>query len=104
MDIQRYEALPNGIGGYSQTWSTIIQNYDGVLDQLTGNERISANQLSPNSTHILIGPMADIQESDRVLFRNKLYEIKNVDNPMSLDRHLEILLEYKGMIDDETSV
>lgn len=97
--IQRSSSVPNGIGGYSQAWATHISDYDGVLDQLTGNERISADKVSLNSTHILIGQVVDVNESDRVIHNNKIYEIKNVDNPMNMDRHLEILLEYKGLIE-----
>ncbi|MDF2790818.1 MAG: Phage head-tail joining protein [Neobacillus sp.] len=98
INIQRSVNVPNGIGGYTQTWSTIIVDYDGIIDQLSGNERLSADKISPNSTHILIGEVVDVKESDRVVHNQKIYEIKNVDNPMNMDRHLEILLEYKGLI------
>lgn len=95
--IQRSISVSNSIGGFIETWTPHIVDYDGVMDQLSGNEIISADKISPNSTHILIGPMADIQISDRVLFNEHIYDIKNIDNPMNLDHHLEILLEYKGV-------
>jgi head-tail adaptor len=96
MVIQRMSTIPNGIGGYKEAWTTHISNYDGVMDQLSGNEIVAADKISPNSTHNLIGPFADITVADRVLFNEHVYDIKNVDNPMNMDRHLEILLEYKG--------
>lgn len=96
--IQRHSSVSNGFGGFTETWENHIE-YDGVLDQLSGNEYVKADKTFPGSTHILIGPIADITESDRVLIGNKQYDVKNVDNPMNLDYHLEILLEYKGVIE-----
>jgi SPP1 family predicted phage head-tail adaptor len=96
MDIQRLTTVSNGFGGYVETWNTVITDYDGVMDQLSGNEKLSADQISPNSTHILIGPIDDINENDRVAFNGKIYDVKNIDNPMNMNKHLEILLEYKG--------
>jgi SPP1 family predicted phage head-tail adaptor len=96
IDIQRLTLVPNGFGGYTESWDTHISDYDGIIDQLSGNEVLSADKISPNSTHILIGEVTDIKESDRILYNGKIYEVKNVDNPMNMDRHLEILLEYKG--------
>jgi SPP1 family predicted phage head-tail adaptor len=96
--IQRSTSVPNGIGGNSETWSNYLE-YSGVLDQLTGNERLSAEKISPLSSHILIGPIADIKEADRVVFNDRIYHIVNIDNPMNLNRHLEILLEFKGMME-----
>lgn len=96
INIERLTTVPNGIGGYIETWNTVISDYDGIIDQLTGNEKLAADQISQNSTHILIGAIADIDKSDRVLFKNKIYSIKNIDNPMNMDSHLEILLEYVG--------
>jgi SPP1 family predicted phage head-tail adaptor len=99
IEIQRFTSVPNGIGGYIETWATYLADYDGIIDQLSGNEILSADKISPNSTHILIGVVADIKEDDRVLYNGKIYNVKNVDNPMNMDRHLEILLEYKGVQD-----
>jgi SPP1 family predicted phage head-tail adaptor len=99
IDIQRFTSVPNGIGGYIETWATYLADYDGIIDQLSGNEILSADKISPNSTHILIGVIADIKASDQVLFNEHIYDIKNIDNPMNMDRHLEILLEYKGVQD-----
>lgn len=94
--IERLASSPNGIGGYIESWSTIIDDYDGIIDQLTGNEKLAADKISQESTHILIGSVADINNSDRVIFKGKMYAVKNVDNPMNMDSHLEILLEYVG--------
>lgn len=96
--IQRYTSVSNGFGGESHTWADHLE-YEGVLDQLSGNEFVKADKVFPGSTHILIGPVADITESDRVIFNNKQYDVKNVDNPLNLNRHLEILLEYKGAVE-----
>ncbi|CAM3729862.1 phage head closure protein [Mesobacillus zeae] len=96
--IQRVTTVSNGFGGYIETWTNHIENYGTALDQLSGNEFVKADKTFPGSTHILIGDIADITENDRVLLNNEQYDIKNVDNPMNMDRHLEILLEYKGAV------
>jgi SPP1 family predicted phage head-tail adaptor len=93
--IQRYETVSNGMGGSFSQWTNHLE-YDGVIDQLTGNEMLEADRIAENSTHILIGPMADIKRQDRVLFNGKRFDVKNVDNPMQMNRHLEILLQYEG--------
>lgn len=98
--VERVITVSNGFGGYTETWATHIAEYSGVIDQLSGNEFVKADKTFPGSTHILIGDIADITENDRVIFNGKQYDIKNVDNPMNLDRHLEILLEYKGAVSD----
>lgn len=95
--IQRYTSVSNGFGGYTETWADHLE-YEGVIDQLSGNEYFKADKVFPGSTHILIGPVADITEKDRAIFNNKQYDVKNVDNPMNMDVHLEILLEYKGAV------
>lgn len=96
--VERVTTVSNGFGGYTESWATHIEDYPGIIDQLNGNEFVKADKTFPGSTHILIGEIADITENDRVIVGNKHYDIKNVDNPMNLDRHLEILLEYKGLI------
>lgn len=96
--IQRVTKVSNGMGGYSEQWTDLL-TYNGVVDQLSGSEVVAANQLAPSSTHILIGEYTEgITEKDRVLFHEKIYDIKNIDNPMNLNQHLEILLEYKGVM------
>lgn len=98
--IQRFTSVSNGMGGYIEDWVNHM-DYDGVIDQLSGNEKVVANQLSPTSTHVLIGSVVDITEKDRVVFEGKVYDVKNVDDPMNLHRHLECLLEYKGVLQDD---
>jgi head-tail adaptor len=97
--VQRVTSTPNGFGGYTQAWANHIENYGFALDQLSGNEFVQADKTFPGSTHVLMGEVVDIKENDRVLFNGKVYEIKNADNPMNLDSHLEILLSYKGVIE-----
>jgi SPP1 family predicted phage head-tail adaptor len=99
--IQRLTSVPNGMGGYVESWADLME-YSGVIDQLSGNEVVIANQLSPASTHVLIGEYVEgIQENDRVLFNDKVYDIKNIDDPMNLHRQLECLLEFKGVMQDD---
>lgn len=99
--IQRYDSIPNGVGGFKKEWVNHIDNYGFALDQLSGDEFVQAEKTFPRSTHVLIGEVADITEKDRVLHGERVYTIRNVDNPMGLGRHLEVLLEYMGLVSDD---
>ncbi|MNE93106.1 hypothetical protein D3C80_1909100 [compost metagenome] len=43
------------------------------------------------------GAGLDITPLDRIKFDNKIYRILNVDNPMLMNHHFEILLAYEGV-------
>lgn len=97
--VERYTSVDNGMGGSFNQWVLHLE-YDGVIDQLTGNEMVEADRIAENSTHILIGEVVDIKRQDRVIANGKQFNVRNVDNPMNLNRHLEIMLEYEGEHDE----
>lgn len=77
------------------TWKPHLNVY-GAIDLLQGSTVIKYGKITPTSTHILICDVADIKESDRVYFNKRVFKVNFVDNPMELNHHLEIELEYLG--------
>ena len=90
--IQRLTQVSNGMGGYTDTWSTHL-TINGRIRPLNGNERLSADKTTLFATHRLYCDVIDIKESDRVLYNSKIYQVKFVSNVMNFDRHLQVDLE-----------
>jgi SPP1 family predicted phage head-tail adaptor len=100
LKTKRYTETSNGMGGISQEWNDYLE-FDGVIDFMSGNEQKQAEQINVVANHILlVFDIIDIQTIDRVYDGDKRYDVKFVDNPMNMDRHLEVLLEYKGVDQD----
>lgn len=94
--VQRYTQVDDGIGGTRNEWIDHI-DVEGALDQLDGDEVIASERLGELSSHVFIlFDIVDVTRSDRMIIDGDIYRIKNVDNPMNMDRQLEIKLEYTG--------
>lgn len=100
--IQRQgSGTSNGMGGKSQVWNTHL-TIDGLLDKVSGNEKLMAGQQAESSTHIFITDAnQDIKSSDRISSDSKIYRILDVDNPMNMDSHFETLLKFEGVDQDD---
>ncbi|WP_424765697.1 head-tail adaptor protein [Paenibacillus sp. sgz302251] len=95
--IQRKTSVPNGIGGYVENWANHI-TLNGLIDQISGNEKNIAAQFADSATHILISEAGyEIKSTDRAVCEGEIYRILNPDNPMGMNHHLEILLVYEGV-------
>jgi SPP1 family predicted phage head-tail adaptor len=96
MQLQDYAKVPDGMGGHTESWATVA-NFNGVIDYLSGKEKEIALQVMADSTHILITKKADINRKQQVIFKGGVYRVLDVDNPMNMNRHYEILLQYTGV-------
>lgn len=89
----------NSIGEPVDTWKPYT-NIKGFLDFLSGaSDFQSYNAKIQESTHVFIGDYVPInlQESEcRLVVDGKPYEITLIDNPMELNKHIEIYLKYTG--------
>ncbi|MEC2070338.1 phage head closure protein [Alkalihalophilus marmarensis] len=96
--IQRYETTNNDFGGSTQDWVDKFEG-EGVIDMLSGNEVLAADTLGRASSHILIlFTIIDVKRGDRVIHNNDRYRVTYVDNPMNLNRHLEISLIWEASL------
>lgn len=89
----------NSIGEPVETW-TPYAVLKGFLDLMSGGaDYQNYNAKIQESTHVFIGDYVPInlQESEcRLVVDGKPYEITLIDNPMELNKHIEIYLKYTG--------
>ena len=94
------EGEKNEIGEMKTVWL----NKDiltGFLDLSGGDSKYTTyNSKIQESTHIFICDYVDLQsasaENARLLIDEKVYDIMLIDNPMELNKQLEIYLKYTG--------
>jgi len=85
----RYTA-PASTYGSIATYTT-GSTYSCCIDTLAGNESLIAKKKCADSTHFIgCDYGATVDEKDRIVIDNITYDVLFVDNPMSLDHHLEI--------------
>lgn len=94
--VQRYTAIDDGTGGEHYDWKD-LDEISGTLDQLSGEEILASDKLGVLSSHIfIIFEVVDVTTEDRFIIDGEIYRVTDVDNPMNMDRQLEIKLEYTG--------
>ena len=91
----------NGFGGTGVVWNDHLELPDATIDMMSGNEVMAADALNRSSSHILISfDIVDIKSGDRVLDNGEQYRVTYVDNPMNLNRQLEISLIWERTVTD----
>lgn len=98
-DVIEILQVRDSLGGVSQE-KVIIGEIQGWLDLLSGEETLKYNSNVSESTHVLItdyNPNINRGYLIRDKNTNVEYEITFVDNPVSINHHLEIYLKW---IDD----
>jgi head-tail adaptor len=99
--IQTREIHINAIGEQVNTWKDAV-TLKGFLDLSGGSAQYAGfNAKIQESTHFFICDFVPLPESvtaenSRMIIRNKIYNITLIDNPMELNKHLEIYLKYTG--------
>lgn len=97
--LQRKATTKNEIGESVSDW-TDIQTLYGYLDLISGDSQYSTyNAKVEESTHLFIMDYVEITDKEintRLLINNEPYEITLIDNPMGLNKHIEIYLKYTG--------
>lgn len=93
--------VKNEIGEVVPQWTTVL-SLTGFLDYQAGDSKyINFNAKIQESTHIFIADYVSLDssikaENSRMLINNKVYDVMLIDNPMELNKHLEIYLKYTG--------
>lgn len=91
----------NAIGQRDNTWQT-VENMVGFLDYISGDAMlVTFSAKVQESTHLFIcdykQTVANLSaEESRAVINNKIYNILLIDNPMELNKHLELYLKYVG--------
>lgn len=101
--IQIKSSKKNELGEGIIEW-TNVQTIKGFLDMLSGQaEYRSYNAKIEESSHIFIGDFVFLDkriksENARMVIDKDIYDVSYIDNPMNLNKHLEIYLKYIGGI------
>lgn len=78
----------------------LYKSLTGFLDLSNGDSRfMTYNTKLQESTHIFICDYVNIEKNAselRAVINGKTYEVTTIDNPMELNEHLEIYLNYVG--------
>lgn len=98
--IQTKTTAKNAIGERIATW-TDAKTITGWLDLSNGDSKhTNFNAKIQESTHVFLLDYVDLSgintELSRLKVKDKIYEILLIDNPMEMNRQIEIYLRYIG--------
>lgn len=91
----------NEIGEKVPQWET-IHTLAGWLDLSAGDSKYTTyNAKLQESTHVFICNYVALDprvkaENSRIIVNNRRYDVMLIDNPMEMNKHLEIYLKFTG--------
>ena len=97
-EVQTKEITVNSIGEQEEKWST-LKIIRGYLDLISGDSKYETyNAKIQESTHVFICDYTPLGVSvnARLIVDGKNYDVMLIDNPMKLNRQLEIYLKMMG--------
>lgn len=100
--LQVKTSSKNAFGEKNETWNDVT-TITGFLDFTGGDGSYKSNFKGAveETTHLFICDYVklDVKPTQcRMLIDNKLYDVLMIDNPMNLNKHLEIMLKYNEVI------
>lgn len=103
--VLKYETFTtNAIGEQVKDWVE-LQTIRGFIDLMTqSKDYANYNKAMENSTHVFISDYVSIATKDengkkrdfKAVVDGDEYDVTYIDNPMKLNKHLEIFLEKVG--------
>ena len=100
--LQTDTTSKNSFGEIVKSWQN-VQVLKGFLDFTGGDGSYKSNFKGSveETTHIFICDYVglDVKPTQcRMVIDNKIYDVLMIDNPMNLNKHLEIMLKYNEVI------
>lgn len=89
ISIERATKTPDGAGGTTVTWAS-IGTVQALVKPVSGSERVFAQRIEANTSHLIYTRWRDILPSDRVNFNGRVMQIRAIINMEELDRWAEI--------------
>ncbi len=98
--IQTKIAVKNEIGEAESVWSDAAELV-GWLDLSSGEAKYGTYYAKiEESTHVFVSDYCELgninAQNSRMIVNESVYDIVLIDNPMELNRQLEIYLKYTG--------
>lgn len=91
--FQQEVTTPDGMGGTSSSWSNTVTVWAGVKS-LRGREMVQAGRLEASTVYLItLRYRDDITEDMRILWKNKLLNIRSIANPDQKQQWLEVTAE-----------
>ena len=100
-EIQVKNITKSSIGENIESWET-VKTIRGYLDFISGEKRYTTYDAKiQQSTHVFVCSYFDLTDqiltiNTRLVINGKKYDVVLIDNPMELNRQIEILLKYTG--------
>lgn len=93
--FERLTRVSDGSGGFSEPWTAVSgAPTRGMVKPMSGSERWQSQRVEAKATHrIVVRYFADLTEADRVVIRDRAYNIRFINNVDFADRWLEISAE-----------
>lgn len=83
---------PDGGGGVTSIWTNGVP-FAGRLSILSASERLSSDKITVWATHKLYCDGAEVlDETKRIIFGTRTFEVKAIQNPSAISHHLELTL------------
>lgn len=100
-ELQIRTTTKNEIGESVKQWAT-VQRIRGWLDYQSGDSKYTSfSTKAQESTHVFVCDYVAINhrivpENSRLKVNSKVYDVLLIDNPMELNKQLEIYLKFTG--------
>ena len=91
--IQRPVHTQNEIGGYDTTWNNYVNVWAEIVARKVDQRFFSEQKVNTKSYTVTIRYRDDIDESMRLVFRDRFFRIKSIVNPYEEDVLLELSVE-----------
>ena len=89
--IQQKTLVPDGLGGFTETWTTFQSVYAAIWP-MRASERVNMMQVEMNVTHrIRIRYLQKINSDMRISYGNRIFKIEGIANRDERNKYLEIL-------------
>ena len=101
--LQTKTTSKNAFGEIESTWND-VETLTGFLDY-TGGDGSYSNTLKGSieeTSHIFVCDYVSLNVTatqSRLIINNKIYDVLMIDDPMYLNKHLEIFLKYNEVIE-----
>ncbi|MGP1361068.1 MAG: head-tail adaptor protein [Candidatus Fimenecus sp.] len=100
-EIKKTDTI-NEIGEAVISWNKAEQTTRGFIDYSSGQNELSKYDAKvQESTHVFLCdygmlPRGLTAENGRLIYKDGIYQILLIDDPMELHKHIEIYLKYVG--------
>lgn len=94
VDLQRATDTPDGMGGTSRAWSTVIANLPAFVDPVLSREQVRLAAIrAPLEARCFIRYRPGVSASDVILYNGSRYNVRAVRDIENARRWLELELE-----------